>query len=231
MLYEHKRPSYITKVPQCETMTDNYYYHVNRLGIKGVTLPGGKLDYIPYADAFKMHHQTQRTDYVTSNSMTHLTWLVSPSFTDFLQTFILPEYQIFDAMLEHRAKRYSYKIIHFCFEDLEIIDYSKSSWYLINLGHNRKALKLIDVNSLEQYREQQALLLPNKYITARKLVFINNIEKDIVKLVYPHVGLFISERLKAAIQAAGFTGIDFATVHNPLFQHLIWADTGLPVED
>lgn len=231
MLYKWKRPENINRNPQSDTMTNDYYNHVKKTGSKGVLFPEGKLDYIPYTDAFKMHYNARKTDFVTSYAKSSLDWLVSPPFADFLQTFNLPEYQVFDAVVEHRHKRYSYKIIHFCFETLEVIDYSKSYWYLINLGYNTTALEKVDIQSIEQYREQQALLLPNRYITAKKLVFIDNIQTDIVRLVYPHVGLFIHERLKTAIQAAGFTGIDFAEVPNPLIQYLVWADTGLPVED
>lgn len=238
MLYKYTPPSYVHPSTQCETMTDKYYMDIDlknygALGHHGVeTLRLGKIDYQPFADAFIMHYKSKKTNFVTSVRMSRLSWLVTPDFADFLQTFNLPEYQVFDAVVEHRNKRYPYKIMYFCYENLEVIDYSLSSWYLmIKAGYNMKASEKIDIQSIEQYREQQALLLPNGYIAAHKLVFIDNIQKDIVKLFYPYMELFIHHRLKAAIQAAGFTGIDFKPVGIPLYRHLTWADTGALVEE
>lgn len=236
MLYKWTFPSYITKIPQCETMTEKYYMDIDLSnhfpsGKNGVETLRGKIDYQPFADAFVMHYHTKRTDYVTSSRMSRLSWLITPHFADFLYSYSLPEHQIFDAWIEHRSKRYPYKIVHFCFENLEVINFEQSTWYITKRGFNSQTYKKVTVLSAEDYQEQSKILPFEKVIKAHKLIFIDDIQTDIVKLIHPCVGLFIHERLKIAIQAANFTGIDFKPVGNSFYQHLTWAETGLLVEE
>ncbi|MEZ4914520.1 MAG: hypothetical protein R2798_10735 [Chitinophagales bacterium] len=218
-------------------MTDEYYRNIDLvnhfpLGKNGVeSLRLGKIDYTPFTDAFKMHPNTKRTDYVTSNRMTNLTWLVSPSLATFIEQYNLPEHQIFDAWIQFRAKRYNYKIMYFCYENLEVIDFEKSSSFTTEGSVIKKAHEKIEISTEEDYNDQLSKLPSKRHLKAKKLYFNEKIGLDIVKLISPIIGLFISERLKSAIENAKFTGIGFNPVSNPIEQRLVWADTGLPVEN
>jgi hypothetical protein len=230
------RPQFdVYKVAECERMSDNYYAKTNTAnygGLKQLNQP--TVIQSLYADAFILHPLAKRTDFLAAVTMpSKRSLLVSDKFIKLLANFNLPNHQIFEAWVEHRKKRYAYKIIHFTDNYLNAIDFKMSTFYWV-YGYNN-AEKRLFINNISDY--EQSITNsdpPHRIFKANKLFFHSDdiINVDIFALYDNLPALaFFSDRLKNAIESANLSGIAFEPVGEYLKANLKWLDTGLPVED
>lgn len=237
MLYTFKTDTSLAVTPYCETMTDNYYWHVNKLGLKGVeSLGREKMQPPPYTDAFLLRYHAKKVDYITAARLNFFVgWLITEKMLDVLLCFRLPEYSIYDAWVEHRKKRYPYKIFHFLSSYEKFVDFQNSSFYITN--YLSKTKQRIYVNDEKNYHIEHSKLLQHSSqstgIRSHKLYLVDEQEMDvdIFKIGYVDAGIFLKQNLVDALRASNITGIVFEPISFPIKRHIVWADTGLPVED
>lgn len=236
MLYTLKADlsGYVT--PWCDTMTTNYYHHINILGIKGVENLGfEKMETPPYADAFILRHHAKKVDYLRAIRMSHYNaWLMTQKMLDVLLGFKLPNYSIYDAWVEHHKKKYPYKILHFYNPSIRFVDFKKSSFYITD--YLDKTTQRVYINDEKEYYEERNKLpqsSPRYIIKAHKLYLVDehDIDIDIFQIAYMGGGIFLKQNIADALKANHITGIDFEPITQPIVRHIRWADTGLPVED
>jgi len=234
MLCNFKIDANIPITPYCETMTDNYYYHVNSLGLKGVEdlVYPGKPDFVPYADAFLLRYKARRVDFITSARMNYFSaWLMTEKMLDVMLCFRLPEHNIYDAWVEHRKKRYPYKILHFWGSHEKFVDFQKSSFYIVDCLDKTK--QKIYINNKKEYHLELNKLPLSYGIRTHDICFIEEdlINVDVFNMRYMTSGIFLKQNLVDALRASNITGIVFEPITIPIKRRIVWADTGLPVED
>lgn len=234
MLYKFKIPTNAWVTPYCETMTDSYYHSINNLGVKGVEelVWPGKPDFVPLADAFILRYHAPRVDFLTAARLNSMTaWLITKKTLDILLRFKLPEHGIYDAWVEHRKKRYPYKIIHLYHSYDKVVDFEKSSFYVVD--YLDKTNERISIKDEKEYHLAHTNLPHGCHIAARKLYFIeeNSIDMDLFKMRFIGSGFFFKQNIVDALRVNSITGIDFEPITQPIIRRIRWSDTGLPVED
>jgi len=215
-------------------MTDSYYHNTNILGIKGVEklVWPGKPDFIPFADAFLLPYHDRRVDFLTANRLnSNAGWLMTEKMLDVLLQFKLPEHGIYDAVVEHRKKRYPYKILHLYNSYDKVVDFEKSSFYIIDPAD--KTNERIYIKDEKEYRLAASKLPKGLCIVTRKVYFIEEdlIDVDIFKMQFLANGFFFKQNIVDALKNNNITGIEFKPIEPPILRYIRWADTGLPVED
>ncbi|OWY25895.1 hypothetical protein C7N43_33150 [Sphingobacteriales bacterium UPWRP_1] len=234
MLYKFKIPTNAWVTPYCETMTDSYYHSINNLGVKGVEelVWPGKPDFVPLADAFILRYHAHRVDFLTAARLNYLSgWLISEKMLDILLGFKLPEHGIYDAWVVHRKKRYLYKILHLYHSYDNVVDFGKSSFYVVD--YLDKTNERVYIKDEKEYHLALSKLSQHNHMAAHKLYFIEEslIDVDIFKMQFIGSGIFFKKNIVDALKANSITGIDFEPVTQPLTRNIRWADTGLPVAD
>lgn len=102
------------------------------------------------------------------------------------------------------------------FSNEELIDFSKSSFYEGEFANWRYKGSEIEIKSLNEWTEIKESLKPERKVIKRNHLTINlsGLQRDLVR-VWCHYfldGYIVSEKLKAAIEEAGFTGILFTEI-------------------
>lgn len=200
----------------------------------------GKMEHEPVFGTLKLHHRAKRTDYLSCvyvNTLNDI--LISPSFWSAMQVLRLPPYQLFNVMVGKGERRFPYHIFHLYKTNSELIDYERSTFYMIGTDSSMPSqYQTLERLSFANHYEYDAWYAnrPKKCMgVCRKLYLLPTVEQHLdiayLSLLIHGRGIIVSEHFKNTVEAAGLTGAAFEPLTQPICPNLRWLDTGLPVED
>lgn len=182
------------------------------------SLGNGKMPFKPSMYYLDLLHRAKFTDFLdsswvsTSNAM-----LISEKFYEFLQNFRLAEYEFIPVVVTKRTKTWNAFLLHFYEYQDYLIDFPKSKFYKEN--RSRKVELLSEpFGNFEAYQRlsQQLREGPEEMyglILSYEMYFVQEPTFDLFRIGTPRFGLYVSEKLKNAIESHGFTGIKFEEAH------------------
>lgn len=198
----------------------------------------GKMEHDPIFGTLKLHHYAKRTDFLSCVYMSRFdNWLISPTFWAAMQGLQLPNYQLFNVFVGKGDTRFPYHIFHLYGTNAQIIDFERSTFYLIEAKTGKPkehcVIKKIDLADHHAYNAWFSSRRKDQFILCRTIHLLPNAEEllDVARMWPLYRGIIVSERFKNAIERSGVTGAAFEPLAQPMQNRLRWADTGLPVED
>ncbi len=198
----------------------------------------GKMEQPPIFGTQKLHHYAKRTDFLSCIHLSDLNnWLISPAFWAAMQDLQLPNYQLFDMVVGKGNARFPYHIFHLYDTNAQIIDFERSTFYLIETKTGKPkehcVIKKIDLADHHAYNAWFSSRPKDQFILCRTIHLLPNAEEllDVARMWPLYRDIIVSERFKNAIEQSGVTGAAFEALAQPMRNRLRWADTGLPVED
>ena len=181
--------------------------------------PGEKYPDDLLMETFEVHQRARLTDMLRFVGGGLRSFLLSEPMYDLLKSFDLCTFQHYATEATYRKKTYPYHYLYFWDNNNDFVDYEKSSFYVGDTfsKYKKRAIKVLSAKhfyqlyheNLERNRiiessdEEESVLLSELYINPEKanldLFFI-------AEMIYVVV---VSERLKDALEGAGFRGMKF----------------------
>ena len=163
-----------------------------------------------------LHPKAKLTTQLTGILLAPVVLTLKKSFVKFLQDFDLPPHKTWPIHLVHRDQDiHDYLLFHISDPiDYELIDIEKSSFYAaegIPYGGKLEG-ELIQIKDAEEYKRVKLEL---KYENSSRSLYSSPAVFDFDRTTYdlirmtnePHLGYFVSQKLKDAIEEYGVTGI------------------------
>lgn len=172
---------------------------------------------------FDMKYHSKMTDWISFVQVGFGAALISERLYNLFLSFESMPFIAVDAEVNHRNKTYLYKFLYFTESFEQFIDFNKSRFYIGRLDWEKN----IELKSLSAYRMAQESLEQEIAKTGK----INRVkilelhidpdlaDKDIFKLPFL-TQYIVSERLKAAIETNGITGLKFEPAQGHKFHVL-----------
>lgn len=157
---------------------------------------------------FKLAKKSRPTDFLSQVTIKGAGILISPNLFNFINSYKIIPYQLFDVTIEANDKFLNYKYLHFIWEDWhEYVDWKISSFKLFE----NFEFTSIEINSYKQYLEEVGKSEVFR-VAPDKIVFFS-IDFDLFN--HPFIGEnVLSNRLKEDISKAnGFTGLEMSSVN------------------
>ncbi len=180
---------------------------------------GKPLNFSPQLEYMELYPQAKLTDFVDFNdSLSTGRYLVSPTAQRVLSQFDLPTYAFYPVNLYQNNKLIEgYQLLYytFAFEFEQVVDISKSKFYLQRTFRGTKV-----PIEIKNYFDYISKLKQNPLHINSENIFFNNQFKflDFFSIQYLSIDIYVSQRLKEAIEAAGLTGLEFKEAVNPSFE-------------
>jgi len=193
--------------PQCVEMSKNYPHYAQDSYQKLVhyRLP----DFEPNLKAFKLHRKAKQTD-VISSTFLYFGLLVSKRAKEIFENFLLPENKFFPAWIEFKNSiSNGFSFFHYVGNYSSAIDYAKTEFYVSDYFGYKERIVVNNENELDDYLENNRIGY-DKHLSTTKYIFEKN-EKptlDFFKMSYTDSNIYISHRLKTALEEANITGIE-----------------------
>ena len=171
---------------------------------------------------FKLERMAKKTDWLNNIFLNQMI-TISPRFLKMLEQFSLPDHQIFPARVFHEDVEFNYFLVYFYppMQD-KFIDFEESEFVKDYFGAFKNTL---EINSLEEYKVARSQIKLPEGITFSKLVFKKDIPYDIFRFFLLGRGIYISEKLKNAIQEAGLTGMEITPIEEIKHFYIPWIST------
>ena len=160
---------------------------------------------------FLLEKQANLLDFMQITPKSSDYFALSNSAYDFLQRFEIDECQTYKAEAERDGSLSPFHLVHFVWHrNREYIDWAKSTFvHTTQFGAEIiKELQFPDYESFYAYKKPLVKLKQSLYV---RQLFLNEmmIDKDVFRLLFVSSGIFVSQRLKDAMQYAGLIGVRF----------------------
>jgi len=190
--------------PQCQTMSESYdhngaYSHRN---LRHTVFP----DFTPDFNYYVLHPQAKLTD-VVSVINPYFGLVVNDKVKQILTKFVLPEYRFYDVRIQSKDIFFNYNFLHIICDLTDKYNFSCTQFYISELLSDNRFFK---TNSPEGLNKEIDKALPFGKVGIYKLDIKRNvnINYDIFYLTPADNELYISHRLKTALEEAKVTGIE-----------------------
>ncbi len=192
--------------PQSDSMIDNYQFNAPNSYRKMVhdKFP----DFVPNLNAFKINKKAKITDVISVGSI-YFGLLVNLRMRDLLLKFNLLECRFYNSYIEYRNQiSNNYYFFHSPFTLASSIDYSKTEFYLWDKNDYREKVKINSENELLHFKRNNNIN-PLWILRTDKYLFkSNDFRFDLFQSTFNDQNIYISHRLKTALEEAHITGIE-----------------------
>lgn len=166
-----------------------------------------------------LEKKAKLTSYLNSMIMPSWFLILHNDFVEFITNFNLGEYQVWKIKIHFNGKIINdYKMFYLCDSMAkEVINYSQSEFYEAKYTNHQDISELIQISNHDDYvRKRDETSNNNSFSFLNHKTVLLDFSKltvDIFKIINaPYSGLFVSERLKHAIEENGFTGMAFKEI-------------------
>ena len=211
----------IGKFPQLEKMFDGFHgqhiFEAWGLFNSRTSVP------MKAVKGFEIKYHAKMTDWISFVQVGFGAALISERLYDLFLSFKSMPFIAVDAEVNHRNKAYAYKFLYFTETYEQFIDFNKSRFYVGRLNWEKN----IEIKSLSAYQMAQESL-EQEIAKTGKISRVKILElhidpdladKDLFKLPFL-TQYIVSERLKAAIETNGITGLIFEPAQGHKFHVL-----------
>ncbi len=190
--------------------------------------PGEKYPDNLLMESFEVHYQARLTDMLQFIGGGLRSLLISEPMYNMLQSFNLCTFQHYATEATYRKKNYPYHYLYFWNNNNDFVDYEKSSFYIADTFSKYKKRDTTVTSAEHFYKLYHENLERNKTVKSsggEESVLVSelyiNPEKANLDLFFIAEMIYVfmvSERLKDALEAAGFRGMKFtpANGHKPM---------------
>lgn len=176
-------------------------------------------NYVPDLDGLMVSGSSKLTD-IVSNGFSGWFHIINPRVKTLLENYNLCPHRIYPVGLYRRKIRYDYFLLSTLSNYTDFIDYEKTSFIIHEDMGNKENNECIKICSKTEYFEMNDKLKKERgvlwSIDANNIVMSESFDSnlDFFKVGSFDSNLYISERLKLAIEAMGITGWDFIPATN-----------------
>jgi hypothetical protein len=194
--------------PQCQDYLKSYNDELsNKRSVYSFAFFHGKrADITPDLNSIVAREKAVMTDLLSCSMTFGADMVFSTRLLETIQLFRASEFQVFEATI-HKKKisHTNYRWIHFVYGLEPFIDFKKSCFYYPDPIVQEKANDIRDYEGLQKFR-----LIQEKhwFLTAREM-HLSCAPFDFFVVGDVDQNVFVSKRLKNAIETSGFTGVEF----------------------
>jgi antitoxin component YwqK of YwqJK toxin-antitoxin module len=210
--------SEIGNYPQIEGFAKGYDYD-SESSIFNIDKLETNTRFKPDLKDFILSRSSKLTDFLSFNSDF---FLVSPKVIELLKKFELPSHKLFDCIVRHGDKKYSYVILYLFRNKYDYTDYSKSRFTLRFFEKDSRE------NAIFKTKENFEKEVDQAHQRFTNIIYFDSsqeISLDIFKVNKYQTGYFISEKLQKTFIDNKVTGIDYLenidTVFSPSLEKII----------
>jgi hypothetical protein len=170
-----------------------------------------KLGFTPLFDNFILEYKAKFTDLLSN---VFFDYTINKKMLDILLSHNLSAYEAHPIKVQKSKKILDYYCFYIYGRGFEHIDLDKSVFYEDADNHvsysPRRYVKINQINDIVYWAKNN----PNfPYLRIEKFVYKNHIKNlDMFRVFYFNSGIYISEKLKLALESNGITGIAFEEV-------------------
>lgn len=188
-----------------EFSTTEQYESINKLPLKD------RVDFSFVPPAFKLEAKARKTDWLNNVFVNSRMITISPNFFNLMKGFSLPNHQVFPASVFYKGVEFNYYLVYFYPPvEEEFVDFERSDFIRAHFGFFKEKL---EINSLEDYKiAKDQIQLPYGISFSKMVLKQDVINCDIFRFALLGLGIYISENLKTAIEAAGLTGMQITPI-------------------
>lgn len=175
-------------------------------------------DYVPDLDGLMVSGSSKLTD-ILNNGFSSDFHIMSERTKNLFENYTLCPHRFYPVGLYKRNIKYNYYILHIMSNYTDFVDYEKSNFaihdFICSSGY-----EAIDINSKSEYFEARAEVKKSRGVTwgiqGIEIVMTDQFDSntDFFEICILDTNLYISERLKLAIESMGLTGWDFIPATN-----------------
>ncbi len=178
----------------------------------------GKVNFSLEFPLFKLNNKSKIVDLLRAPNTGYQSLVVSNKLYETITAFSVDETQSFNITILMKDEKINYNMIFFSRpRDEEFVSFEKSTFRITPTLGEYDMDKEINVKNYSQYLHLKEILedeKPSKQIRLNTLILNSeNINFDVFRLQWISPGIYISERMKLAMEKQGITGIRFLPTH------------------
>ncbi len=163
----------------------------------------------PQLDYLIMAKRAKLTDVLSVGFISARGYLVSERLKQLLEGFNLMPHRFYPGKVEYKGTLFNYYFLHLVCDSYRLIDFEKTKFYITTSGVKTNDNLIIKYEEdLKKMRKEMPM---SKSIKAEKLYFSTFFENQPLDLFYfigLHPDIFISEKLKTALEVMDITGLN-----------------------
>ncbi len=168
-------------------------------------------DKAPMLDYLILHKKAKLTDVLSFGMISAQGFLVSERFKEILEQLHLMPHKFYPAKIEYKGTFFNYFFLHLVSSSYDIIDFQKSKFYISDIGLSKVGDIKFENEENFLLKKKNLILNESKSIRAQKLYFRNEFENNPIDMFYftgLHFEVFISQKIKSAIEVMEVTGLN-----------------------
>lgn len=179
----------------------------------------GEIDKIEKLPELYLAPKAKATSYIKNTALSSWFLILKSDFIHFLKDFEISNYQFWQVNVHYKKQILTdYSLFHLSYPSQEkFVDFSNCNFFIGNIKDRQYKgddIKIVDY--IDYLNKRDAISKEGLLLKCNHLVFnIKDVKKDLIRLIQTPIiggGYFVSEHLKEAIEARGFTGMNFKEI-------------------